>query len=63
MENLKRIEEILSKYAGRGEEFMATVDMLCDKGIPNGCFRDYAMLADILDILTICENAIVEGGN
>ena len=58
---MERIKKILSKYAGRGDEFMATIDMLCDKGIPNGCFRDYAMLADILDILTICEKIVVEG--
>ena len=61
MEELNRIVEILSKYEGRGDEFMATIDMLCDKGIPNGCFRDYAMLADILDILTICEHAVIGG--
>ena len=57
MEHLGRIKEILSKYEGRGEEFTATIDMLCDKGIPNGCFRDYAVLADILEILSICEHA------
>jgi hypothetical protein len=33
---------------------MATVDMLCDKGIPNGVYQDYAMLADVLDILSVC---------
>lgn len=52
---MERIKEILDKYEGRGAEFMATIDMLCSKGIANGSFRDYAMLADILEILTICE--------
>ena len=60
MEKLKRLEEILSKYDGRGTEFKATVDMLCSKGIGNGCFQDYAMLVDVLEILSICET-IIEG--
>jgi hypothetical protein len=55
MEQLLRIEEILSDYKGRGAEFKATVDMLCNKGIPNGCFQDYKMLKDILVILSLCE--------
>ena len=58
MERLKRIEEIVSKYAGRGPEFKATVDMLCSKGIGNGCFQDYTILVDVLEILSICETAI-----
>lgn len=61
MEHLGRIKEIVSKYEGRGQEFKATVEMLCNKGIPNGCFQDYAMLVDILEILAICETAVVEG--
>ena len=55
MEQLLRIEEILSDYKGRGAEFKATVDMLCNKGIPNGCFQDYKMLMDVLEILSLCE--------
>lgn len=54
------IKEILEKYKGREAEFKATVEMLCNKGIPNGCFQDYAMLIDVLEILSICE-AIVGG--
>lgn len=60
MENLERIKEILSKYVGREIEFKATVDMLCSKGIANGCFQDYTILIDILEILSICETAIKE---
>ena len=58
MEHLGRIEEIIRKYAGRGAEFKATVDMLCSKGIPNGCFQDYTILVDILEILSICEASV-----
>lgn len=60
MEELKRIEEILSDYIGRGKEFKATVDMLCSKGIGNGCFQDYTILTDVLEILAICETIIGE---
>ena len=60
MEQLKRIEEILSDYIGRGAEFKATVEMLCNKGIPNGCFQDYKMLIDVLEILSVCEAIIGE---
>ena len=58
MEELNRIEEILSDYVGRGAEFKATVDMLCSQGIPNGCFQDYKLLTDILEILAICETIV-----
>lgn len=58
MEPLGRIKEILSKYAGRGTEFKATIDMLCSKGIGNGCFQDYTILVDVLEILSICETII-----
>jgi hypothetical protein len=58
MEEFNRIEEILSDYIGRGQEFKATVDMLCSKGIANGCFKDYAILTDVLEILSICETII-----
>ena len=61
MEKLERLEEILSKYVGKSDRFKATVDMLCQKGIGNGCFQDYTILIDVLEILSICEAII--GGN
>lgn len=60
MEHLERIKEILSKYEGRGDRFKATVDMLCSKGLPNGCFQDYTIVIDVLEILSICETVIGE---
>ena len=60
MERLEMIEEILSKYVGKSARFKATVDMLCDKGIKNGCFQDYTILIDILEILSICESVLEE---
>lgn len=60
MEHLGRIKNILSKYEGRGAEFKATIDMLCSKGIGNGCFQDYTILVDVLEILSVCETIIGE---
>lgn len=63
MENLKRIEDILIELRcqGRGAEFKKTVEMLCQKGIPNGAFQDYTLLVAVLEILSVCET-IIEGG-
>ena len=55
-EKLKYIEEIMSRYIGREAEFKATVEMLCSKGIGNGCFQNYNILIDVLEILSICES-------
>ena len=58
MEFLEKIDEILCKYVGRGSEFKATIDMLCSKGIAKGCFQDYTILVDVLEILSICETMV-----
>lgn len=55
-EKLKYIEEIMSRYIGRDAEFKATVEMLCSKCIGNGCFQNYNILIDVLEILSICES-------
>lgn len=55
---MERLKEILEKYKGREAEFKATVEMLCKKGIANGCFQDYTILIDVLEILSICETII-----
>jgi hypothetical protein len=60
MENLK---QILSKYKPEdAQAFKDTTDMLCTKGIGNGCYQDYAMLMDVVRILALCE-AIIEKGD
>lgn len=59
---MERIKSILEKYSPEGgKEFRNTVDMLCKKGIANGCYQDYTVLMDVLEILSICET-IIEGG-
>ena len=56
---MERIKRILDKYsADDAKAFSDTVDMLYKKGIPNGCYQDYALLMDVMSILSICELTI-----
>lgn len=60
---MERIKEVLSNYAPEDfKSFYDTVEMLCAKGIPNGCYQDYTVLADVVKILTICEEIVAKGG-
>jgi hypothetical protein len=61
---MEEIIEILSKYnTNDAKTFHDTTDMLCSKGIANGCYQDMAMLMDVISILCICEKFIKEGNN
>jgi hypothetical protein len=62
MELLGRIEDILIslRTQKRGAEFKKTVEMLCQKGVPNGCFQDDTLLMAVLEILSVCETIIGE---
>lgn len=51
-----KICEILANYAPEDHKiFHETVDKLCGKGIANGCFQNYGVLSDVLNILNECE--------
>lgn len=60
MEHLGKIEDILInlRVCKKGAEFKKTVEMLCQKGIPNGCFQDYTLLTAVLEILSVCETIV-----
>lgn len=61
---MKEIEDILKKYSKDDYNlFYNTVDMLCQKGVGKGTFEDYGVLADVIGILTCCENYIKNGSN
>lgn len=61
---LDRILEIMSKYDKEDYKvFGDTIDMLCSKGIGNGCYQDMTVLMDILSILSICKIYLQEGNN
>ena len=53
------INEITQKFNVSKEQFKTAVDMLCAKGIPNGCF-DTAALCAVLEVLSAAERAIEE---
>lgn len=56
---MERIKNILEKYTPEdAKAFKDTVDMLCAKGIANGCYQDYTVLMDVLEILSVCETLI-----
>lgn len=56
---MERIKEILDKYPPeKAKIFEDTVDMLYKKGIPNGCYQDYTVLMDVMDIIATCERII-----
>lgn len=56
---MDKIKEVLAKYTKEEYQiFKDTVEMLCSKGIRNGCYQDYTVLMDVLSILTICESII-----
>lgn len=57
---MEKIKTVIENYATREDLqlFHETIDTLCAKGIKKGAFQNYAVLADILQILTICEDEI-----
>ena len=58
-QTLKTIEQILDNYVAEDYKiFKETIDELFQKGIPKGCFQDYAILIDILAILIVCQSII-----
>jgi hypothetical protein len=60
---MERIKQILDKYTPEdAQRIHDTCDMLCSKGIPNGVYQDYALLIDLIEILSICEFIVQEGG-
>lgn len=60
---MKRIKNVLEKYKSEEDikNFSNSIEMLCKKGIANGVYQDYSVLADVVSLLTICE-AIIKAG-
>lgn len=56
---MRTIEEILGNYTEDDKQLVhETIDELCKKGVGNGCFQDYGVLADIVDVLGAFERMI-----
>lgn len=53
------VNEIVQKFEVNKKQFITAVDMLCAKGIPNGCFDTPALCA-VLEVLSEAESVIEE---
>ena len=61
---MERIKKILENYDEKGRQlFKDSVDELFKKGFRKGCFQDYSVVADISNILSICEDVMKEKNN
>ena len=59
---MEELKQILSQYTPEdAKAWNATIDMLCSKGIANGVYQDFALLMDVLSVLTVCEHIIKKG--
>lgn len=56
--NFEIIKDILTKYKNEKNIFHETIEELITKGIPQGCYQNYALLFDIVRILYICEDKL-----
>ncbi len=54
------VKEFTDKYKGKHLEVKSTIDELCRNGIGRGCYQDYALLNDILSVLTTLEDGVKE---
>lgn len=56
---MEKINEILKNYTSNDKQLVHnTIDMLCAKGIGNGCYQDYTVLADVVSVLAAFEEAV-----
>ena len=53
------LEEFIKEKGYTVEDFNKTVDMLCSKGIANGCYQDYTLLTFVLEWLSNIKQEIV----
>jgi hypothetical protein len=59
---MEELKQILSKFTPEDTKaWRDTTDMLCSKGIANGVYQDFALLMDVISVLTVCEKIIKEG--
>ena len=54
------VKEFTDKY--KHLEVKSTIDELCRNGIGRGCYQDYALLNDILSVLTTLEDGVEGAG-
>lgn len=54
-----KFQEIVNKYDKSDAKLVNdTIEMLTSKGVGNGCYQDYTVLMDVINILDAFLNAI-----
>lgn len=58
---IHKIKKILNNYNKDDYKlFNDTINTLIQKGVPNGAYQDYGMVADIIQILAIIADEILQ---
>lgn len=58
---IEKIRKSLNKFTQKDyQTFQDTIAELCKNGISKGCYQDYALLSEVLNILDACALAIKE---
>lgn len=56
---MNKFDEILKKYTKEDYPIIhKSIDELCKNGVGNGCYQDYSILVDILEVLAYFENIV-----
>lgn len=64
MTGLEKFKQIVDRHNKTdAKEIHKAVDMLCAKGVANGCYQNYATLCNILEVLSAFEAAVAEKEN
>lgn len=45
------IQKLIEDFKGRGKEVRESIETLIQKGVPNGCYQDYALVGSLIQIL------------
>ncbi len=64
MTGQEKFKQIVDRHTkADAKEIHDVVDMLCAKGIANGCYQNIVTLVDILEVLGAFEAAVAEKEN
>lgn len=54
------LRELIEKKGYTLNEYDDTIQMLCNKGVPKGCYQDYTLLMFVLELLTNLDREVSE---
>ena len=59
---MDKLKKILAKYSSEdAKQLKVTIEELSSKGIGKGCFQDYGMLADVIEMMYSLVSVIEKG--